>query len=137
MNKFTCPIICFQIILIGKIPCKIVNLLCKSPITLLTWICTAAISQFSSTDFCSSWDFPQVNSGIFNWGQYKSTDSWTVKPWSASTRSPGSKFFNRPQFSVMYTSETRPPQGWEIYDIVPCRVIPTKTFTVLWLLQKF
>ena len=104
------------IILIGKIPCKIVNLLRKSPITLSTWIRTAAISWVSSTDFCCSWDSPQVNS-CFNWAQYKPTDSWIVKP-----RSPGSKFFSRPQFSVRHTSETRPPQALEIYILFPAEL---------------
>ena len=103
----------FIIILICKIPCKIVNLLRKCPITLSTWIRTAAISWVSSTDFCSSWDFPRVDS-----------------------RSPGSTFFSRPQFSVRHTSGTCPPQGLEVYDIVPCGVIPTKSFTVLLLLYE-
>ena len=72
----------------------------------------------------------------FNWAQYKPTNSWTVKLRSASARSSGSKCFRRSQFSVGYTSKTRPPQSLEIYDIVPCGVIPTKISTLLWLLYK-
>ena len=72
----------------------------------------------------------------FNWAQYKPTNSWTVKLRSASARSSGSKCFSRSQFSVGYTSKTRPPQSLEIYDIVSCGVIPTKISTLLWLLYK-
>ena len=77
----------------------------------------------------------KIQSRIFNSAKYKPTDSWTVKPRSANNKSPGSKFFSRPQFSVKYTSEKHLPQSLKIYDIVPYCVTPTKIFTVLWILH--
>ena len=53
------------ITLIGKILSKIVNILLKSPITLSKWMHTGVISRVSCSGFCSKWDFPRVNSGIF------------------------------------------------------------------------
>ena len=36
-----------------------------------------------------------------------------------------------PQFSVKNLSEVLPPQAFETNEIVPCGVMPIKTFTVL------
>ena len=51
------------------------------------------------------------------------TESATLKPWSASTTSPGSRLFRFPECSTICLSEALPPQPFEIKLITPCGVI--------------
>ena len=119
---------------IGRIPLNIVYFLRRRPITRSTCIRTFAMLLVFSTSTGSSWSLPRVKAGIDNWACLNIRDSCMVNPRSARTRSPGRSFSNMPQFSVKNLSEVLPPQAFETNEIVPCGVMPIKTFTVLWCL---
>ena len=44
---------------------------------------------------------------------------------------PGKRWLINPDFSTISLSEIRPPTHSEMYDIVPCGVIPIKNLIVL------
>ena len=105
-----------------------------TPTILSTCIRTEAIFLVVSTYTGSSCFFPLVNAGILSSALQNCTLSLTLKPVSASPRSPGKRFFKIPQFSAKYLSEVHPPQASLTKETVPSGVIPVKTFKVLWCL---
>ena len=56
----------------------------------------------------------------------KLTLSSMINLLSASTTSSGKRWCRRPLFTVRCTSDTIPPQHFEIKEIDPCGVIPIK-----------
>ncbi|PFX14271.1 hypothetical protein AWC38_SpisGene21582 [Stylophora pistillata] len=82
-----------------------------SPITLSTWIRTLAMPLVSSTSMGSNCFNPLMKTGITSLACFRLTLSEMVKPLSAITKSPGSNFSKKPQFSVEYLSDVRPPHA--------------------------
>ena len=129
---------CFAVMLsIGSVLCKIVNFLLTSPITCSTWILTFASFLVYSTSRADNCFLPLVKAGIYSLAPWNPTLSAMLNPLSASTMSPGNKFFRMPLFSVRYLSLITlslcppPPQALEINDITPWGVIPIRNLTVL------
>ena len=51
-----------------------------------------------------------------------------LKPWSAKIRSPGRSLSRILQFLVIYLSETRPPQTFDINEMLPGGVMTTSMY---------
>ena len=57
-----------------------------------------------------------------------------VDPWSAITRSPGFKWFNKPHLPVKFLLEVLPPSALKVKQVARWDLIVMRTLTVLWCL---
>ena len=85
---------------VGSVPCSIVYLLRKRPMTLSTWIRTLAIPFVVSTSTGSSCSLPLVKVATTDFALLNTTLSCIVKPQSAITMLLGTNLLKIPQFSV-------------------------------------
>ena len=117
---------------VGSVPCSIVYLLRKRPMTLSTWIRTLAIPFVVSTSTGSSCSLPLVKVATTDFALLNTTLSCIVKPQLAITMLLGTNLLKIPQFSVKKNfSEVRPPHASKTNEILPCGVMPIKTLMVL------
>ena len=117
---------------VGSVPCSIVYLLRKRPMTLSTWIRTLAIAFVVSTSTGSSCSLLLVKVATTDFALLNTTLSCIVKPQSAITMLLGTNLLKIPQFSVKKNfSEVRPPHASKTNEILPCGVMPIKTLMVL------
>ena len=85
---------------VGTVPCSIVYLLRKRPMTLSTWIRTLAIPFVVSTSTGSSCSLSLVKVATTDFALLNTTLSCIVKPQSAITMLLGTNLLKIPQFSV-------------------------------------
>ena len=117
---------------VGSVPCSIVYLLRKRPMTLSTWIRTLAIPFVVSTSTGSSCSLSLVKVATTDFALLNTTLSCIVKPQSAITMLLGTNLLKIPQFSVKKNfSEAGPPHASKTNEILPCGVMPIKTLMVL------
>lgn len=93
--------------------CEMVYLFCSRPISLSTWMRTAASPRDDSTTAGWSCCFPLVNAGILSQALTRTKDSATLNPLSARTTSPGDNNSRNPLFSVTWLSLVLPPRPFE------------------------
>ena len=67
----------------------------------------------------------------FNFSTIHYHNFLNCKTLSARTKSPGQRYSNRPEFSVIKTSDTRPPHPLEMKGITPCGATLTGNVAVL------
>ena len=99
--------------LISIFPSKMVYFCLKTPITHSICIRTDESWEEVSTSNWLSCFFPLVKGCNLTWAQYMPVLSSMVKPLSANIRSPGSRWFNKPQFSVKWKHSHPMPLKWK------------------------
>ena len=110
---------------VGSVPCSIVYLLRKRPMTLSTWIRTLAIPFVVSTSTGSSCSLPLVKVATTDFALLNTTLSCIVKPQSAITMLLGTNLLKIPQFSVKKTflrfDHPMPQKQMKFYLVERCQ----------------
>ena len=101
------------------------------PITLSTWILSFDNCLEVSTSFSGNWLFPFVKCGTFSVAPRDTNSSLKVNPLSAKIQSPIEILSKKPESTLIYLSETVPPQPADKNITAPDSVMLVKYFVVL------